>query len=43
MICKELDVLHLIKTILKLKAGLTALIGSDMYIMRVAKQIYYQN
>jgi len=37
MICKELDVLHLIKSILKLKAGLTAVMGKDVFVMRAAK------
>jgi hypothetical protein len=38
-----LDILQLIKTVLKLKAGITAVIGDDEYSIRAAKQIYYSN
>ena len=42
-ICTELDVMTMIKTNLKLKAGLAAVIRNDRVLTSTAKRIYYSN
>ena len=43
MIFQELDVIHLLKTIQKLKAGLSAIINDDKKVIAKSRQIYWRN
>ena len=40
IINKELDIIHLLKTINKLKAGVSAVISADKKLMKSAKELF---